>query len=128
MAFQGAVDYLDTRSRKMRWNSEITLRIPEDKTKVELRAPVTNFVVDEILRSPGLLVLDTRFATNVRKLKCLVICKEDEGEPEGGLAETYHVIVIAPSGEKGDAYERCGIASVQNFHIALEAGEEARLV
>ena len=121
MAFQGAIDYVDVRSPKIMWNSGIALRPPKDGAPAELRAPVTAFAVDELLRSPDLLVLDTHLNVNLRTLKCVVVGKEP-GPSGSDPAEVYHVVVVAPSPAPppgGSAtYERRGIASVRKIHIA----------
>lgn len=128
MAYAGPIDYVTvSAAAEVDWNSEISLTT-SSTGRDELRAPVTSFTA-EMSRSPNLLVLDTCGMANVQNLKCVVVgkalsrssrCRGEDDE------EAYHVIVVSPAqtGTPRIEYERLGIATVYQAHLALDGQTE----
>lgn len=128
MAYTGPIDYVTVSATEVEWNREISLLATTSTGRVELTAPITSFTA-EMSRNPNLLVLDACGMANIQNLRCIVVGKalsrssRSQGEDD---MEAYHVIVVSPAqtGTPCIEYERLGIATVYQTHLALERQRE----
>ncbi|KAL8299223.1 hypothetical protein RB593_009210 [Gaeumannomyces tritici] len=130
MAYMGAIDYLETASAQIDWNSDISLSLKTDTSSssktdtdtAELTAPVIAFKAET---PPSLrpLIMDNGRPADVQKLKCVVVAKGwSLSSGHSGDNEVYYVLLVLPMQTTGERpqYQRLGVGTVSRANLELE--------
>ncbi|CZR70242.1 uncharacterized protein PAC_20143 [Phialocephala subalpina] len=125
MAYDGNITYADIPTKEVEWSSDVELLLINGRDEnatasPELKALVIGINIIEIAREKWQLILDVKDDVDIQKLRCVLLGRETSNYH--GADRKYYVLLVFPLSWPNVAYERIGVATVQQRHLMIEQG------